>query len=94
MLDKFWSPKLDASIMDGIEHCAKCKNSGTTHLHSLLDPITRRHPFELLVSNYLSLPDGKGGFKNVRVYLDTFSQHVWAFKLKTAGTVKTTNDAL
>ncbi|OJT14782.1 Retrovirus-related Pol polyprotein from transposon 297, partial [Trametes pubescens] len=94
LMDKYWSPKLDASILDGIKHCAKCKNFGATHLHSLLDPITRRHPFELLVGDYLSLPDGKGGFKNVGVYLDTFSQHVWAFKYKTAGTAKTTNDAL
>lgn len=92
MLDKYWSPKLDVSIMEGIQHCAKCKNFGATHLHSLLDPITRCHPFELLVGNYLSLPDGKGGFKNIGVYLDTFSQHVWVFKFKTAGMAKTTND--
>ncbi|KAL1946364.1 hypothetical protein VTO73DRAFT_15491 [Trametes versicolor] len=94
MTDRYWSPKLDASILTTIQHCARCKSFGPTHLHALLDPITRRHPFELLVGDYLSLPDGKGGYHTVGVYLDTFSQHVWAFKYKTAGTAKTTNDAL
>ncbi|OJT14657.1 Retrovirus-related Pol polyprotein from transposon opus [Trametes pubescens] len=94
MLDKYWSPKLDVSILEGIKHCTKCKSFGTTHLHALLDPITRRHPLELLVGDYLSLPDGKGGYKNIGVFLDTFSQHVWAFKIKSAGTAKTTIDAL
>lgn len=62
-------------------------------LHSLLEPITRRHPFELLVGDYLTLPKAKG-FHTLGVYLDTFSQHVWAFKYKTAGTAKTTTDSL
>ncbi|OJT13171.1 Pro-Pol polyprotein [Trametes pubescens] len=94
LLDKYWSPKLDASILNAIQHCARCKSFGPTHLHALLDPITRRHPLELLVGDYLSMPDGKGGYHTVGVYLDTFSQHVWAFKYKTAGTAKTTTDSL
>ena len=57
-------------------------------------PITRRHPFELLVGDYLSLPTGKGGFHTVGLFLDTYSQHVWAFKLKSAGTAKTTIEGL
>ena len=60
----------------------------------MLQPITRCHPFELLVGNYLSLPDRKGGYHTVGLYLDTYSQHVWAFKYKTAGTAKTTTSAL
>lgn len=77
LLDKIHSPKLDQSILKAILDCARCKNFGSTHLHSLLQPITRRHPFELLVGDYLSLPVGKGGFHTVGLYLDTFSQHVW-----------------
>jgi hypothetical protein len=64
------------------------------HLHSLLDPITRRHPLELLVGDYLSLPTGKGGFHTVGLYLDTFSQHVFGYRYKTAGSAKTTTDSL
>jgi transposase InsO family protein len=94
LLDRIWSPGLDASVVKGITGCGICKNFGGTHLHSLLDPITRRHPFELLVGDYLSLPTGKGGFHTVGLYLDTFSQHVFGYKYKTAGSARTTTDSL
>ena len=87
-------PGLDASIVKGITDCGVCKNFGGTHLHALLDPITRRHPLELLVGDYLSLPTGKGGYHTVGLYLDTFSQHVFGYKYKTAGSAKTTIDSL
>lgn len=93
LTDRIYSPKLDESIMTAIGNCAKCKNFGAAHLHSLLEPITRRHPFELLVGDYLTLPKAKG-YHTLGVYLDTFSQHVWVFKYKTAGTAKTTIDSL
>ncbi|THH08020.1 hypothetical protein EW146_g9124 [Bondarzewia mesenterica] len=60
------------------------------HLHSLLEPITRRHPFELIVADYLSLPKGTNGYHTVGLYLDTYSQRIWGFKYKTHGTAKTT----
>ena len=60
----------------------------------LLDPITCRHPFELLMGDYLALPKGIGGFYTVGLYLDTYSQHVWGFKYKVPGSGKTTEDAL
>jgi hypothetical protein len=94
LLDRIWSPGLDASIVRGIKDCGVCKNFGGTHLHSLLDPITRRQPFELLVGDYLSLPTGKGEYHTVGLYLDTFSQHVFGYKYKTAGSAKTTVDSL
>lgn len=93
LTDRIYSPRLDESIMTAIGDCAKCKNFGAAHLHSLLEPITRRHPFELLVGDYLTLPKAKG-YHTLGVYLDTFSQHVWVFKYKTAGTAKTTIDSL
>ena len=40
------------------------------------------------------MPTGKGGYHTVGLYLDTFTQHVWGFKYKTAGTGKTTVKAL
>jgi transposase InsO family protein len=94
LLDCIWSPGLDASIVKGILNCGVCKNFGGMHLHALLDPITRRHPLELLVGDYLSLPAGKGGFHTVGLYLDTFSQHVFGYKYKTSGSAKTTTDSL
>lgn len=94
LLDRVWSPNLDASIIKGITDCGICKNFGGTHLHALLDPITRRHPFELLVGDYLSMPTGKGGYHTIGLYLDTYSQHIWGFKYKMAGSAKTTKDSL
>jgi len=60
LLDKILSPKLDKSITTAIIDCGRCKNFRSTHIHSLLEPITRRHPFELMVSDTLSMPTGKG----------------------------------
>jgi hypothetical protein len=40
------------------------------------------------------MPMGKGGYHTVGLYLDTFTQHVWGFKFKTAGTGKTTVKSL
>jgi hypothetical protein len=47
-----------------------------------------------MVGDYLSMPVEKGGYHMIRLYLDMFSQHLWAFKYKMAGTAKTTMDAL
>jgi len=62
LLDRYHSPKLDESIVKAIMDCVQCKNFGGTHLHALLQPITRHHPFELLVGDYLTLPVGKGQY--------------------------------
>jgi transposase InsO family protein len=94
LLDKIHTPSLDQSIVQAIADCPRCKNFGGTHLHALLQPITRRHPFELLVGDYLSMPTGKGGYHTVGLYLDTFTQHIWGYKFKTAGTGKTTVKSL
>ena len=42
LLDRICSPGLDHSITQVIISCGKCKGFRTTHLHSLLEPITRR----------------------------------------------------
>ena len=93
-MDRIWCPDLDAVILDAIKDCAQCKNFGTSFVHSLLEPITSHHPFELLVGDYLSLPVSKGGFKTIGVFLDVYSQHVWVFVFKMAGSAKTTISAL
>ena len=55
LLDKIHSPALNSSIITAIMNCARCKGFRGAHLHALLNPITHRHPFELLVGDYLSL---------------------------------------
>ena len=45
-------------------------------------------PFDLVSADYLSLLTGKGGFKTVLLITDTFSNFVWVYKLKSAGTGK------
>jgi hypothetical protein len=88
LTDQIYSLKLDTSIMAAISDCSCYKNFGASHLHSLLEPITRRHLFELLVGDYLTLPKAKG-YNTLGVYFDTFSQHVWVFKYKSVGTART-----
>jgi hypothetical protein len=36
------------------------------------------------------MPPGKGGFNNVGLYLDTYSQHIWGFMFKNTGSGNTT----
>lgn len=88
LLNKITSPKMDQSITRAILDCGKCKGFGTTHLHSLLEPITRRHPFELMAADTLSMPKGKGGFTKLGLWMDVYSQRVWVTKLKTTATAK------
>jgi len=84
LLDRIYSPLLDASITTAILDCGHCKNFSTMHVHALLAPITRHRPFQLLVGDYLSMPIGKGGFSKIGLYADLFSQRLFAFKSKTA----------
>ena len=88
LLDKVTSPNMDQSITKAIMDCGKCKSFGTTHLHSLLEPITRRHPFELMAADTLSMPKGKGGFTKLGIWMDVYAQRVWVTKLKTSATGK------
>jgi hypothetical protein len=88
LLSRITSTKMDQSITKAILDCGKCKSFGTTHLHSLLEPITRRHPFELMVADNLSMPKGKGGFVKLGLWMDVYAQRVWVTKLKTAATGK------
>ena len=46
-------------------------------------PITRRHPFELLTGEYLSMPVGKGRFSKIGLYIGVLRQ-LFAFKYKSA----------
>jgi hypothetical protein len=85
LMDKYHSLRLDESIVSAIANCAKCKGFGPANLHLLMDPVLRRHPFELVVGHYLSLPVGIGGFKNVGLYLDTFTQYVWGSSTQSLG---------
>jgi hypothetical protein len=62
LMDRIASPHLDCSITKAIMDCGKCKGHGPKHLHSLLEPITWWHLFELLMRDTLSMPKGKGGF--------------------------------
>ena len=89
LLDKITSPKMDQSITKAILECGKCKSFGATHLHSLLEPITRRHPFELMAADTLSMPKGKGGYTKLGLWMDVYAQRVWITKLKSAATGKT-----
>lgn len=90
LMDKICSPRLDKSITTALLDCGRCKAFGGAHMYSLFQPITRRHPMELLVADYLAVPKGKGGYIEILLLIDAYSQRVWGFKFKTHGTAKTT----
>ncbi|CAK5263795.1 unnamed protein product, partial [Mycena citricolor] len=92
--DRYFWPGMDTDCRSVILECPRCKSFGAPTRNSLLQPIRRTLPFALIAGDYLSLPDGKGGFKNVGLYVDVFSHFVWGTKLKSAGTAKTTIDSL
>ena len=90
LLDRICSPRLDKSIMAAIVECGRCKGFGGQHLAALLKPITRRHPWELLVGDYLSMPVGRGGFHTIGLFMDVYSQKIFGFKYTSHGTTATT----
>jgi hypothetical protein len=94
MLNCVCSPRLDKSITAAIVECGRCKAFGGAHLAALLEPITRRHPWELMVADYLSMPVRKGGFKMIALLMDVYSQKTWAFKFTGAGTMASTIQCL
>jgi hypothetical protein len=84
LLDRICSPALDQSIVTAITECGRCKNFGALHIHSLLEPIMRRHPFELMVGDTLSMPHGKGGYHKLSLNMDVFAQRLLVRLLTTA----------
>ncbi|QRV79985.1 Retrovirus-related Pol polyprotein from transposon [Ceratobasidium sp. AG-Ba] len=87
-------PKLRAHATEAVTLCSRCKNFGPRLLSALLRPITRARPFDLLVGDYVSLPEGHGGFKTVLVLTDVYSRYMFTFPSKKPGTGKFTTDAL
>lgn len=59
-------------------------------MYSLFQPITCRHPMELLVADYLAVLKGKGVNIEILLFIDLYSQYMWRFKHQTHWTVKTT----
>jgi len=90
LLDRICSPRLDKSIVTAIVECGRCKGFGGSHLAALLEPITRRHPWELMVGDYMSMPVGKGGFHTIGLFMDVYSQKIFGFKFTTYGSTATT----
>lgn len=94
LMDHIRSPCLDKSIMVALLKCSRCKAFGGAHMYSLFKPITCRHPLELMVADYLAVPKCKGGFMEISLYMDVYSQQVWGFKHKSHGMAKTTTSSL
>ena len=88
--DHYFWPGMLTDCRRAILECPKCKSFGAATRNSALQPIRRTRPFALVAGDYLSLPVGKGGFKTVGLYIDTYSNFVWGSKLKTSGSAKTT----
>jgi transposase InsO family protein len=88
--DQYFWPGMLTDCKQALLECPKCKSFGAATRNSALQPIRRTQPFALVAGDYLSLPVGKGGFKTVGLYIDTYSGFVWGTKLKTTGTGKTT----
>ena len=89
LMDAYVGTRMDRCIVKGIRDCGQCKGFGTPHIYSLLEPITCRHPFELVVSDYLSMPTGVGGYHTILLVMDVFSRWRWGFMYRTKGTGKT-----
>ncbi|QRV99481.1 Retrovirus-related Pol polyprotein from transposon opus [Ceratobasidium sp. AG-Ba] len=87
-------PRLRHHATEAATTCPRCKNFGPRLLSALLRPITRARPFDLLVGDYVALPEGHGGLKTVLVLVDVYSRYLFAFASRKPGTGKFTVDAL
>ena len=92
--DKWFWPGMDRDTRQTITECPQCRSFGPRHINTLLQPIQRQMPFDLVSADYLTLPKGKGGYKTVLLIIDTYSSFIWGYKLKTAGTRKMMLDGL
>ena len=68
---------MDRDTWQMITECPQCRSFGPRHINTLLQPIRRRMPFDLVSANYLTLLKGKGGYKTVLLIIDTYSPFVW-----------------
>ncbi|QRW11147.1 Retrovirus-related Pol polyprotein from transposon opus [Ceratobasidium sp. AG-Ba] len=91
---RFHWPRLRQHATEAVTTCPRCKNFGPRLLSALLKPITRARPFDLLVGDYVALPEGHGGFKTVLVIVDVYSRYLFAFPSRKPGTGRFTVDAL
>ncbi|QRV90612.1 Retrovirus-related Pol polyprotein from transposon [Ceratobasidium sp. AG-Ba] len=87
-------PRLRQHATEAVTTCARCKNFGPRLLSALMRPITRARPFDLLVGDYVALPEGHGGLKTVLVLVDVYSRYMFAFASRKPGTGKFTVEAL
>ncbi|QRV99741.1 Retrovirus-related Pol polyprotein from transposon opus [Ceratobasidium sp. AG-Ba] len=87
-------PRLRQHATEAVKTCSRCKNFGSRLLSALLRPITRARPFDLIVGDYVSLPEGHGGLKTVLVLVDVYSRYLFAFASRKPGTGKFTVEAL
>ena len=74
--------------------CTQCKGFSIRHINALLSPITSRYPFELLAGDYLTLPKGFGGKKNISLYIDVHSWYIWVQSFNHDGTGTSTVQTL
>jgi transposase InsO family protein len=88
----FWR-NMPMHVSKRIASCARCQQFGHQVFRSKLQPVTVLRPMQLLSMDYFSLKATKG-YKTVLVIVDYFSRFTWAYKFKTAGTARTTVDAL
>ena len=65
LLDEIVRSTIDQCIIKSIVDCGRRKGLGSTHPHSLLELVTSRHLFELVVADALSMPEGEGGITNL-----------------------------
>ena len=65
LLDEIVRSTIDQCIIKAIMDCGRRRGLGSTRLHSLLELVTSRHLFELVVADTLSMPKGKGGITNL-----------------------------
>lgn len=89
----FWPGMLTDCCQAKLE-CPCCKSFGALTRNSDLQPIRHSHPFQLLAGDCLFLPIGKGGYKTVGLYIDTYTGFLWSTKLTKAGTGKATTLSL
>jgi transposase InsO family protein len=92
--DCFFWPGIDTDFRQACIECSHCKNFGPAPMNALFQPIRQVQPFNLVCSDYLSLPASIGNFKTLVVYIDTCSHFIWVSKIKATGSSKTTVNLL
>lgn len=79
--DYYWS-SMRADVTEAVTTCQRCCQFGNSLQKLLLQPIIRYAPFDLIMIDWLFMPDGTGNKHLILTIVDCFTRYIVAVAVK------------